>query len=151
MNNISKATVLIQSLSRCEESLSGGVSGDYYKFLESEVGKLISQINIIIPEDEVFINNLLGDNQNTDLYHRITTAISILEAFITEYKPPFLKTAIENADDFKDEGLFNISAYCVRLYSESILKVSASKKITVGDKDTLGSVWYNLKEKGIIT
>ena len=151
MNNISKATILMQSLSKCESALSEGVDRDYYIFLKSEVEKLISQIITLIPEEKAFINKLLGDDEQTNLYHRITTAISILEAYISEHKPTFLKTTIENAEEFKDEGLFNISAYCVRLYAESILKFSASMIITVRDKDTIGNVWYNLKKSGVIT
>lgn len=145
----SKAKVILEVLSEYEISISQGVCSEYYASLESGFNNLVSQMRTIISEDDSFISAILVDDKSS-LRDRILAAISILKAFISENKPHFLKTTLENAVDFKDEGLFNISAYCVRLYAEGILKISASKKIVIGDRDTLGSVWWNLKQEGII-
>ena len=151
MKDISAAKAILKSLKHIYECLSQPcIDSEEYKELRSQATLLLMKIPRLIPDQAEELQYVIGTkNFLITPKHTVYTGICYLESFIDEQKPRYLKTLMEDAEEFMDDGLYPISAYCIRTYVEQLMKEKISDPES--DRKTLSKLLEEIKKKGILS
>lgn len=121
-----------------------------FRMVNSSLRTLVFAIPSIIPDEKDFLEKQIGWQQLMIApFQTAEIAGNILESYIKSQKPFFLEDLLENARYFTEMNLFEISAYCVRTYAETALKLNCSPHVNFNTK-TLGRMYDELNNRGFI-
>ena len=119
---------------------------------QSSLRVLVSSVKDIIPNESDFLVKQIGIQQfMISPLQTAETAANILDSFVKSQKPFFMDDLLENARSFVDLNMFELTAYCVRTFAETSLKIQTyGHFVFKKNTKTLGKMNDALHEEHII-
>lgn len=124
-------------------SCYSGSGDEYYDKVVANLYNIIDAVTKEFSDDDFYITFVAPKTCPTDVL--VDNILVYLEQYIDAHHPKYMDDLLSNANDFIDDEMYNLSAYCIRLYAETCLSSACEGHVDFGKNKTLGKRFEMLK------